>query len=172
MHWAMNGINLNLSGANGRYRQPTPYLSDPFVSRSLQAGLGVRQNLNFLQTRARVEQAEAERNQVRYQGEAAELLILFEVEEAYRNFIVELSAMEAQNESLRISREWLLTEMNNFEFDLGDTENLVRAVQASLELEATFYEAVQRHNVAILRLLDACGVLVKQSQGGTLVEQN
>jgi outer membrane protein TolC len=166
------GLSANLSGANGRYRQPTPYLSDPFVSRSLQAGLGVRQNLNFLQTRARVEQAEAERNQVRYQGEAAELLILFEVEEAYRNFIVELSAMEAQNESLRISREWLLTEMNNFEFDLGDTENLVRAVQASLELEATFYEAVQRHNVAILRLLDACGVLVKQSQGGTLVEQN
>ena len=120
--------------------------------------------LNFSQTRAKVAQAEAERNQVKHQGEAARLLILFEVEEAYRNFIVEKAALEAQDESLRLSREWLLTEMNNFEFDLGDTENLVRAVQTSLQLEAAYYEAVQRHNVAVLRLLDACGVLAAINQ--------
>ncbi len=140
------------------------------MSRSLQAGIGIRQNLNFLQTRARVEQAQAERNEAKYLGEAAELLVLFEVEEAYRNFKIRLAAMEAQDESLRLSRDWLFTEMNNFEFDLGDTENLVRAVQASLQLEAAYYEAVKNHNVAVLKLLNACGVLVKQSQGGTLVE--
>ena len=78
--------------------------------------------------------------------------------------------MEAQDESLRLSSTWLLMEMNNFEFDLGDTENLVRAVQANLLLEAAYFEAVKRHNVAVLKLLDACGILVKQSQGGTLVE--
>ncbi len=164
------GLSANISGAAGRYRQPTPYLGDPFVSRSLQAGIGIRQNLNFLQTRARVEQAQAERNEAKYLGEAAELLVLFEVEEAYRNFKIRLAAMEAQDESLRLSRDWLFTEMNNFEFDLGDTENLVRAVQASLQLEAAYYEAVKNHNVAVLKLLNACGVLVKQSQGGTLVE--
>ena len=164
------GVNTNLAGAEGRIRQPTPYLNDPFRSRSLQLGFGIRQNLNFLQTRAKVEQARAERNQVSYQGEAAELLVLFEVEEAYRTYIIEKAALEAQNESLRLSREWLLTEMNDFEFDLGDTENLVSAVQTSLQLEAAYYEAVQRHNVAILRLLDACGVLSKRAQGGTLVE--
>ncbi len=164
------GLNAGVSVAEGRYRQPNPYVGDAFRGRSFQAGLGIRQRLNFAQTRAKVEQARAERNQVKYKGEAAHLLILFEVEEAYRNFIVEKAAMEAQDESLRLSKEWLFTEMNNFEFDLGDTENLVRAVQASLQLEATYYEAVQRHNVAVLRLLDACGVLVKQSLTGTLVE--
>ncbi len=164
------GINANLAGARDRIRQPTPYLNDPFRSRSLQLGLGIRQNLNFFQTKARVEQARAERNQVNYQTEAAELLILFEVEEAYRNFLVEKAALDAQNEMLRLGREWLFTEMNNFEFDLGDTENLVRAVQQSLQLEAAYYEAVQRHNVAVLRLLDACGVLIRRSQGGTFVE--
>ncbi len=164
------GMNARLSLAEGRYRQPSPYVGDAFRGRSFQAGFGIRQKLNFSQTRAKVEQAEAERNQVKYKEEAAELLILFEVEEAYRNFIVEKAAMEAQNESLRLSREWLLTEMNNFEFDLGDTENLVRAVQTSLQLEAAYYDAVQRHNVAVLRLLDACGVLIKQSMAGTFVE--
>lgn len=164
------GMSAGLSLAEGRFRQPSPYVGDDFKGRSFQAGFGIRQKLNFSQTRAKVEQAEAERNQVRYQGEAAELLILFEVEEAYRNFIVEQAALEAQDESLRLSREWLLTEMNNFEFDLGDTENLVRAVQTSLQLEAAYYEAVQRHNVAVLKLLDACGVLIKQSRAGTFVE--
>ena len=164
------GVSADLAGAKGRIRQPTPYLNDPFRSRSLQLGFGIRQNLNFMQTRARVEQARAERDRVRYQGEAAELLVLFEVEDAYRTLIVEKAALDSQNESLRLSREWLLTEMNNFEFDLGDTENLVRAVQTSLQLEAAYYEAVQRYNVAVLRLLDACGVLERQVQGGTLVE--
>ena len=130
----------------------------------------MRQSLNFGQTKAKVEQAEAERNRVKYQGEAAQLLVLFEVEEAYRNFKIEKAALEAQSESLRLSREWLLTEMNNFEFDLGDTENLVRAVQSSLQLEAAYYEAVQKHNVAVLRMLDACGVLIKRSVAGTFVE--
>jgi len=60
--------------------------------------------------------------------------------------------------------------MNNFEFDLGDTENLVGAVQTSLQFEAAYYEAVQQHNVSILRLLDACGVLFKQAAAGTFVE--
>ncbi len=164
------GVNAGVSLADGRFRQPSPYVGDAFRGRSFQAGFGIRQSLNFSQTKAKVEQAQAELMQVEYQGEAAHLLILFEVEEAYRNFIVEKAALEAQDESLRLSREWLLTEMNNFEFDLGDTENLVRAVQTSLQLEAAYFEAVQRHNVAVLRLLDASGVLIKQSAGGTFVE--
>ena len=164
------GVNAGVSLADGRFRQPSPYVGDAFRGRSFQAGFGIRQSLNFSQTKAKVEQAKAEFNQVKYQEEAANLLILFEVEESYRNFIVEKAALEAQEESLRLSREWLLTEMNNFEFDLGDTENLVRAVQTSLQLEAAYFEAVQRHNVAVLRLLDACGVLIKQSTGGTFVE--
>ena len=164
------GVSANFAYAAGRFRQPSPYVGDPFRSRSLQLGLGFRQNLNFLQTKSRVEQAKAEYSQVKFQEEAAYLLILFEVEQAYRNLIIKEASLEAQNESLRISREWLLTEMNNFEFDLGDTENLVRAVQASLQLEATYYDAVSEYNVAVLELYDACGVLIERSRNGTLVE--
>ena len=164
------GLNADFSYAEGRFRQPSPYVGDPFRSRSLTFGVGFRQNLNFVQTKSRVEQARAEYNQVRYQQEAANLLILFQVEEAYRNVITRKAALDAQDESLRLSQEWLLTEMNNFEFDLGDTENLVRAVQASLALEATYYESVGAYNTSILRLLNACGALVVRAKAGTLVE--
>lgn len=156
--------------APGRYRQRNPYLGDPFLSRSLLAGLGVRQQLNFAQTKARVEQAEAERNEVRFQLEAAQQLVLFEVEDAYRNVIIAQAALEAQDEALRISKEWLRTEQINFDLDLGDTENLVKAVRENLELQARYYDAVQRYNVAVLRLLDATGTLTRRAQLGTLVD--
>ena len=164
------GLSADFAYAPGRFRQPSPYVGDPFRSRGMQAGIGFRQNLNFLQTKTRVQQADAELNQAKYLQDAALLLIFFEVEEAYRNVIIREAALAAQDESLRLSREWLLTETSNFEFDLGDTENLVRAVQASLELEATYYDAVNAYNVAVLNLLDACGILVDRSRTGTLVE--
>ena len=164
------GFSADFAYAEGRFRQPSPYVGDPFRSRSMQIGVGFRQNLNFLQTKSRVEQATAELNQVKFQQDAAYLLISFEVEQAYRNLIINQAALEAQEESLRLSKEWLFTEMNNFEFDLGDTENLVRAVQTNLQLEATYYDAVGEFNTAVLKLLDVCGILVDRSRNGTLVE--
>ncbi len=63
----------------GRYRQPTPYIANPLLGRSLQAGLGFRQKLNFGITRARIREAEAQLAQVRHQREAARLLALYEI---------------------------------------------------------------------------------------------
>jgi len=154
----------------GRYRQPSPYVSDPYRGRSLQIGLGIRQSLNFAQTKANIEQAEAERNQIRFQRDAAEQLVLFEVEEAYRNYIIARAALEAQDNALTISKQWLRTEQINFDLDLGDTENLVRAVRANLELEASYNETVHEYNISVIRLLKATGILVQQAESGTLVD--
>ena len=161
---------FTLSGAPERVRQPNPYINEPLRSRSVRAGIGLRQKLNFLQTRARVEQARAERNKVQYQQESARQLILFEVEEAYRNVLIARAALDAQDRALQISKEWLREEEINFDLDLGDTENLVRAVQSNLELEARYFEAIHRFNVAALRLLDATGTLTRRVKTGTLLE--
>lgn len=155
------GIESRITLSEGRYRQPNPYVSDPFRGRSLRAGLGLRLPLNFAQTKAKVEQSRAELHEVEHQLTAARQLVLFEVEEAYRNVIIAKAAVEAQDEALTISQEWLRAEQINFDLDLGDTENLVKAVQASLELEASYYEEVRRYNVAVLRLLAATGTVTE-----------
>jgi outer membrane protein TolC len=156
--------------AADRYRQRNPYVSDPFLSRSVQAGLGFRQNLNFAQTSAKVEQARSEAAEVRHQGDAARQLVLFEVEEAYRNVIVARTAVETGDEALLISREWLQSEEINFDLDIGDAENLVRAVQSNLELQAAQNQFVHDYNLAVLRLLKATGTLSQVVLGGTFVE--
>ena len=164
------GASMSQSWAAGRERQPSPYVSDPFMGRSLLAGLAFRQNLNFLQTRARVDQAEAERLEVVHQQNATRQLVQFEVEEAYNNLVIAKAALQAQDRALALSKEWLQTESINFDLDLGDTENLVDAVRANLDLEAAYFDAVFQYNRAILRLLRAAGVLDTQVLSGTLVD--
>ncbi len=166
------GASARLAGTPGRYRQPNPYISDPLRGRGFEAGLGMRLDLNFAQTRARVEQARAERNEVGFQMTAARQLILFEIEEAYRNLIVAKSALDAQTETLRLTREWMLSETINFDLDLGDTENLVDAVRSKLDQEVAYFNMVYQYNLAVLRLLRATGVLTERAETGTLVDSN
>lgn len=164
------GFSSGFSYAPNRFRQPNPYVSDGFQKASARTGFGFRQKLNFAQTRARVDQARAEREQVRHQRDGAEQLILFEVEKAYRDLVVAQAALAARDTSLTISKEWLRVEYINFDLDLGNTENLLKAVQANLELEAGYFDAVYRYNLAVLRLMDAVGILVRRVESGTLVE--
>lgn len=156
--------------AAGRTQQSNPFVSDSYVGSSLRFGLGVRQNLTFLQTRAKVEQAEAEAAEVRFQREAAEQLILFEVEEAYRRLAIAEAALAARDASVRIAGEWLRTEQINFDLGLGDVDDLIGAVRADLEGRAARLEAVRAYNVAVLRLLHATGTLAERAQRGTLFD--
>ncbi len=164
------GFSTGFSYTPSRERQRNPFISDGFRKSTARTGFGFRQKLNFAQTRARVDQARAEREQVRHQMEGAEQLILFEVEKAYRDLTVAQAALTAQDSSLAISKKWLRVEYINFDLDLGDTENLIKAVQANLEAEARYFEAVHRYNMAVLRLMNAVGILVRRVESGTLVE--
>ena len=153
---------LNAGAAANRFRLPNPYVSDGFRRTSIRTGFGLRQKLNFAQTRARVQQAKAQRSEVHHLLTAAEELVMLEVEQAWRQLEVERSALAAQDSALAISKEWLRVEYINFDLDLGDTENLVRAVQANLDIEARYFDAVRRYNVAVLRLLKSAGLLIRE----------
>ncbi len=164
---------LGLSGkwayAAGRERQRNPYVSDPFLSRGVQAGFAVRQNLNFSQTRAKVRQAEAQHAEVRSQQEGLRQLVLFEVEDAYRRVLIAQAAVSAREEALLISKRWLRDEQINFDLDLGDTENLVRAVRDNLSLQAQREQAVFEFNRALIRLWRKAGYLKTALGDGTLL---
>jgi outer membrane protein TolC len=153
-----------------RPRQRNAFVGDAFRGNSTRTGFGIRMNLNFGQTRARVEQAQAQVNEVRQQQTGAEQLVQFEVEQAYRDLVVAETNVESRDRDVTTTGEWLRTEQINFDLGFGDTENLIEAVRANLEAEARYYEAVKQYNVAVLRLLDATGTLTERVQDGTLLE--
>jgi outer membrane protein TolC len=152
-----------------RFNQRNPYVGDPLLGNSTRSGLGLRQNLNFFQTRARVEQAEADLQRVRYQEEGAQQLIRVEVERAFREVVLTEAAYQSRDRALTTTGEWLRTEQINFDLGFGDTENLINAVRANLQAEASYYQAVHAYNLAVLDLLRAAGVLVERAQAGMLM---
>jgi outer membrane protein len=156
--------------AAGRERQPNPYIIDPYLGGGIRAGVGVRQDLAFGQTRARVQQAEAQLSEVRSQQEAVEQLVLFEVEEAFRNLIIARAALEARTEGASIAAEWLRVEQINFDLELGRVSDLVAAARADLEARLALAEAVRVYNVAALRLLARTGTLADSARDGTLFD--
>jgi outer membrane protein TolC len=167
------GVQASLSQSVTLPERPNPdnaYISDSYMGTGTRTGLGIELNLNFGQTQARVEQAQAELNEVKHQQTAAQQVVRFEVEEAYRNLLVAKAAVESRDRATTISGEWLRTEQIDFDLGFGDTENLVKAVRASLEAEARYVEAVKQYNVAVLKLLRATGTLTDRVENGTLVD--
>jgi outer membrane protein TolC len=167
------GVQASLSQSVTLPPRPNPdnaFVGDSFMGTGTRTGLGLQLNLNFGQTAARVEQAEAELTEVEHQQTAARQLVRFEVEEAYRSLLIAKTAVESRDRSTTIAGEWLRTEQIDFDLGFGDTENLVKAVRASLEAEARYVEAVKEYNVAVLKLLRATGTLTDRVQNGTLVD--
>ena len=155
-----------------RPQQRSAYVGDPFNGNATRTGFGVQMNLDIFQTRKRVEQAQAELDEVRFQEEAAGQLVRFEIEDAYRNVIIQETNVASRDQSLQITEEWLRNEQINFDLDFGNTENLVKAVRANLEAEARYYEAVRAYNVAILQLLDATGTLASDIKRGVFMAED
>lgn len=153
-----------------RPHQENAFVSDSYRGVNTRTGIGIQQNLNFGQTEARVDQAQAELDEVRHQQRAAQQLIRFEVEEAYRNLIVAETNLASRDRATTTSGEWLRTEQINFDLGFGDTENLVKAVRADLEARARYFEAIKNYNLAVLRLLRATGTLAERARRGTLLD--
>ncbi len=169
------GVQASLSQSITLPERPNPdnaFVGDSFMGTGTRTGIGIQQNLNFGQTSARVDQAQAELSAVKHQRTAARQLVRFEVEQAYRSLLTATADVESRDRSTTISGEWLRTEQVNFDLDLGDTEDLVKAVRADLEAQARYLEAVKRYNVAVLNLLEATGTLPDRARNGTLLETN
>jgi len=156
------GVTFSIGAASNRFRQPNPFVHDSFQRTTARVGFRISQKLNFSQTRAKVAQAEAQHSRAQYIAQGAEQQILAEIEQAWRRVTIEEAALAAQDSSLVISKEWLRVEQINFDLDLGDTENLMTAIQTNLTLEADYYEAVRRYNMAILKLLSTAGILLQE----------
>mgnify|MGYP006421376385 CR=1 FL=1 len=167
------GVQASLSQSVTLPERPNPsnaYVGDSFMGTGTRTGLGITLDLNFRQTAAKVEQAQAQLSEVKQQRTAARQLVRFEVEEAYRNVIVAKAKVESRDRANKVSGEWLRTEQIDFDLGFGDTENLVKAVRADIEAEARYFEAVKAYNVAVLKLLRTTGTLTNRLRRGTLIE--
>jgi outer membrane protein TolC len=156
--------------AYGRPNQESAYIGENFIGSTTEAAFSIRQDLSFHTIRAQVEQAEAELAEVRAQARGARQLIPFEVEEAWRSLVSAKGALQAQDKAFDISKEWERFEQTQYDLGFGSVDNLTSALQARLQSQIAYYEAVRDYNVAVMELLRVTGLLNEPEQVGTLVD--
>ena len=121
-------------------------------------GLALSWDLDFHNDAFALKKARAERREAEYRREAAQRLLLLEVEEAYRAVID--AEQQLRFAELARDKSWKLvvSEQTSASIGVAEFDDLTKALKQWAEFEFQRFEAVMKRNVALARLSRAVGV--------------
>lgn len=146
-----------------RPRQPNPFISTPENTLNAAIGLTIRQNLNFFQTRTSLERGRLEVRKIDYQAYALQDQIMLELNAAYREAAIAEQKVESVNEALRVAKQWLRIEQQDFDLGLGESKDLIDAVRQELELRLDEKQSIFEYNSAVAKLNKTAGLPLTHS---------
>ena len=152
------GITGSFAHTPNRPRQSNPFIINNTNYLSGSVGLGIRQNLDFLSMDANVDRREIQARQAKYLKEAAVDGIVLEINEVYKSASVSKVRVEKTDEALVTSKKWLRQEQLDYDFGIGETRDLIEAVQKELELRVQLKREVFKFNQNMAELHRKAGL--------------
>lgn len=152
------GLTGSFANTPNRPRQSNPFIINNTNYLSGSVGLGIRQNLDFLSMNADVERRKVQARQAEYLKEAAVDGIVLEINENYKEASVSKVRVEQTDEALVTSKKWLRQEQLDYDFGMGETRDLIEAVQKELELRVQLKREVFEFNQNMAELHRAAGL--------------
>lgn len=152
------GSTFTFASTPIRPRQPNPFIQTPENTINAVVGFTIRQNLNFFQTKTNLERSRIELRRVDYLRNAVSDGIILEINNAYREANVVSSKVQYTREALQITKEWLRLEQLDYDFGIGDVEDLIDAMKQELELRLEEKEAIFEFNTKIAKLNKSAGL--------------
>ncbi len=143
--------------APNRDKQTNPFVQDEFNFLRGGFALGLRWNLNFLTTKAKVRQAEAELAKAENDLVNARLGLPLEVTRAYLDVQTAQKKIEVTLEGRRAARSLLVLTLTNFKLGIGEAKELFEALGIFARATTTYFQAVHGLNLALARLSLAVG---------------
>ncbi|MBI4517393.1 MAG: TolC family protein [Deltaproteobacteria bacterium] len=150
---------LQFARAGNRTEQSNPFANDEFNYLRPVGVLGVDWDLNFLSTRAKVDQARAELERLRAQRREAETGLPLELRKAYLDVTRTRDTVTAAEEGRKAGRGLLVLTVSNFDLALGSAEELFDGLGAYTESSSDYFRAVHDYNVAVATLSRIVGEL-------------
>ncbi len=138
------GGTFLIAVAPGRENQKNPFLLDPFNDLVGGVAIGARQPLEFHILRDRLQQRRAEYDQAIFQQRLAEDAIINEVRTSVIAADIAEKRMEALADGLRAARSWMGAELNNYEFGLVDTDDVLEAFIAFIKTKLEYISSMNR----------------------------
>lgn len=156
------GLTGSYANTPNRPRQSNPFIINNSNYASGSFGLGIRQNLDFLSVRAQIERGEIQYRQAKFLKEAAVDGIELEINEAFKEASLSKLKIEKTDEALVTAKEWLRQEQLDYDFGIGDTKDLIDAVQKELELRVQLKREVFELNNNMAELHRKAGLPVTE----------
>jgi outer membrane protein TolC len=135
--------------AQNRDEQTNPFASDDFNYIRPVGVLGLRWDLNFLMTGAKVDQARAELDRLQAQQRDAATGLQLEIRRAYREVVQAKDTMQATQEGRKAGRALLILTVSNFDLGIGEAEELFKGLGSYTESSTDYLRAVHDYNVAL-----------------------
>lgn len=143
--------------APNREDQENPFAYDEFNFLRPVAVVGLRWDLNFPRTKARVDQARAELERLQAQEREAATGLLLEIRRAHGAVLQAQRTMEAAEAGRKAGRGLLVLSVANFDLGIGEAEDLFEGLGAYTEASTDYFRAVHDYNVAVAELGRAVG---------------
>jgi outer membrane protein TolC len=150
--------------APGRSRQLSPFANDDFNFADAGPVVGLRWNLGFGETAAKVARSRAELMKLRTQEKTAALSFPLEVKEAYLNVKEAEERMKVTEEGRKAGRALVALATANFELGIGEPQDIFLGLGNYTRAANDYYEAVRDYNTALAKLSAVVGEEISDLQ--------
>jgi outer membrane protein TolC len=157
---------LEYSVAPNREDQDSPFAKDFNNLSGPGVALGIRWQLDFWMTRAKVAERLAEVAKVEVQKTNAASGIELEIQRRYLEMQEYQNQLEAMQTARRSARALLLTTLTNFNLGVGEAKDIFDALGLYTRTLSDYYEVLRDFNIGAARLSQATGEEVTTLQYG------
>jgi len=147
-----------LAGAGpGRKYNPDPYIVDYFNDNGALPFVGAKWHFDFGILKAKIGQAQAELDQLRYTEKTALKGIPVEVAQNYGKVQENYKGSVGMEKAYVNARRWLVTAFSNFDMGLGKLDDIFQAFERYGSFRGDYLMALYQYNLAVAKLDKSTG---------------
>jgi outer membrane protein len=146
-----------VAGAPGREHNPDPYVNDFFNGVGALPAVGAQWHFDFGIMKAKIGQARAELDKLRYTEKQALMGIPVEVAKDYGKVQENYKASLGLEKAYVNARRWLVTAFSNFDMGLGKMEDIFQAFERFGSFRGDYLMALYDYNLAVAQLDKSSG---------------
>ncbi len=154
------------SVAPNRDDQDSPFANDFNFFNGPGVALGLRWQVDFWQTRAKVAERAAQVHQLTAQKEAAISGIALDIERRYLEVQEFQQKVKSAQQARKAARALLVTTLANFNLGVGEGKEVFEGLGLYTRIVGDYYKTLRNFNIAAARLTQATGQEVIAADGG------
>ncbi len=157
------GGKLEYANAPGRTDVSNPYLNDPYNTFGIGFVFGLKQDLSFHRTFAKMDEVKAEADRYAAQRDQLSIKAKLDAEKAFEEAFSAIQGMQINEEGFRAARSWLTSSGLSFNLGTSETKEVLESFAAYFKARVDLVKSVYGLNIALAELSNVAGFEVLSS---------